>query len=232
LKYTTTEDSLLLKLRNKKLPYKDILEFFPNHSQDSLRNRYYQLVRLNNNSWLKDEKVAVLDIETSDLSANNGMMLTWAIKYLDGTTKSDSITRKEIFSEKFDKRIVKSLLNELKNVDVIIGYYSSGFDLPFLRTRAVFWNLDFPAAGTIKHIDLYYIIKFKFKLTRNSLDMATHFFGIEGKTKLDISVWGLARFGNVEAIQNVLEHNLADCEITLNLYNKIKDLVRITRKTI
>jgi uncharacterized protein YprB with RNaseH-like and TPR domain len=232
IKWTEEEDALLIKLRNRNVPYSDLLAVFPGRTQDGIRSRNFRVRKVKNNEWTVQETLAVIDIETSDLSANNGMMLSWSVRYLDGKEKHDCITKKEIFEGTFDKRIVNSLVEELKKVDVVIGYYSSGFDIPFIRTRAMYWNIEFFSPKALKSIDLYFCVKFKMKLTRNSLDAATHFLGIEGKTHLDIRVWGEARYGNVQALKEVLAHNIADTEITLSLYNKLKDLVNFTKKSI
>jgi uncharacterized protein YprB with RNaseH-like and TPR domain len=231
-KWTPEEDALLIKLRNKNVSYSDLLSVFPGRTQDSIRSRNFRARRLENNTWTEQETLAVFDIETSDLAANRGFMMSWSVRYLDGREVHDCITKKEIFDGVFDRRIVNSLVEELKKIDVIIGYYSSGFDLPFLRTRAMHWDIEFFSPNVLRTIDLYFVVKFKMKLTRNSLDAATHFLGIDGKTHLDINVWLKASYGDAESLREVLMHNIADTEITLNLYNKLKDLVKFTKKTI
>ena len=61
-----------------------------------------------------DLRIGFLDIETTDFKANRGFMLSWAIKYRDGKTVYDLLAREDILSLEFDKRIVNTLMNELK----------------------------------------------------------------------------------------------------------------------
>lgn len=229
--WTESEDSTLLKLRSKNIPFKEIVPLFPGRTQDGLRNRVYTLTKENNNSWVNEETVAILDIETSDLNAYSGFLLTWGIAYVnpEKTIKSDCIKKREINKGVFDKVLLQSLLNELNNIDVLITYYGKRFDAPFLRSRALFHGLDFPTVGTIKHIDLYDSVKHKLRLPRNTLDMATNYLGIEGKNHVDMGIWLKAKYGDKESLDYILDHNVRDVEITRELYERLLPVVKYTR---
>lgn len=229
--WSDSEDSALLKLRSKNIPFKELVTLFPGRSQDSLRNRAYVLTKLKNNEWVKDEVVAILDIECSELNAYGGFLLTWALAYVDkeNTIKSACIKKKEISKGDFDKVLLQSLIAELQNIDVLVTYYGKRFDIPYIRSRALFHNLDFPTIGTIKHIDLYDSVKHKLKLPRNTLDMATNFLGIEGKNHVDMGIWLKAKYGNQESLEYILDHNIRDVEITRELYSKLLPVVKFTK---
>jgi len=188
----------------------------------------------NRQLWYVDEglTLASLDIETSDLKANRGFMLSWAIKYRGGKVRSALITRKEIMKGVFDKRLVKQLLDELQNVDVVITYYGTRFDVPFLRTRALHWGYDFPAYGSIFHFDVYYRARALLCLHRKSLDAVTTFLGIEGKTHLRIGDWFKAAYGDRAMLKTVLEHNLQDIIILEKLFDKLEFFSKWTRRSI
>lgn len=229
--WSESEDSLLVKLRSKNIPFKELVNYFPGRSQDGLRNRIYTITKLNNNLWVRDERVAILDTECSDLNAYSGFLLTWALAYVDTekTVTSDCIKKKDINKGNFDKVLLQSLLDELKNVDILVTYYGKRYDVPFLRSRALFHNLDFPTVGTIKHIDLYDSVKHKLKLPRNTLDMATNFLGIEGKNHVDLGIWLKAKYGDKESLDYILDHNKRDVEITRSLYEKLLPVVKFTK---
>lgn len=180
----------------------------------------------------EDLTIAYLDIETTGLKANIGFMLSWSLKYRGGPLKSGLVTRKEIFDGKYDKRIVKELLDELANVDIIVTYYGTGFDIKYFRSRALYWGYLFPAYGSIYHFDLYYRVRSLLKIHRNSLDAATKFFGIEGKTPIDISVWNAAQYGDKKALKGVMEHNDADVIILEELFDKLEDYSKWTRRSL
>lgn len=183
--------------------------------------------------WWHNRTIAYLDIEASDLAANWGMMLSWCLKYRDNDEiKVGAITKKEIFDYEFDKRILDELMEELKNVDIVVTYYGTGFDIPFLRTRAIYYDLDFPAFGSIYHWDLYYKVKSKIKTHRKSLEVVTKFFGIEGKTHLEPEMLFLAQYGDEEAMKQLIHHNEEDVIILEELHNLLWRHAKWIRKSI
>src|SRR3990167_534335 len=124
-------------------------------------NALYRLKAVRQEHWLDSARVGFLDIETTDLKANVGYMICWGLLLTDGTILSDLITRREIMGAEIepDKRVVASCLKALKQVDVVVGYNSTLFDVPFLRTRAMVHGLNFPAYGQLCGIDLYFAAK-------------------------------------------------------------------------
>jgi|WetSurMetagenome_2_1015567.scaffolds.fasta_scaffold107936_4 uncharacterized protein YprB with RNaseH-like and TPR domain len=166
-------------------------------------------------------KLGYLDIESDGLKADFSTMLTWCIKEKDGPIASDYVNKKELFEGKADERIIKSLVEELRKYKIIIGYFSTGFDIPFVRTKALHYGLDFPSYGELYHWDLYYTVKSKLNLSRKSLDNACDYLGIKGKTPIDKEVWRRAKYGDPKALVEVLEHNRGDVRITELLHDKI-----------
>ena len=229
--WNENDETTLLKLRNKNFSYLDIAQIM-GKTPDSLRNKYWQLKNKNNNKWIEDERVAFLDIETSGFEANFHYMLSWSIKYQNGEIKHDCITRRDITKGDFDKRILKSLLAELENADTIVTYYGSRFDIPFLRTRALMLNLDFPHYGAKRQIDLYYSVKYGMKLARNTLEQATLALGIEGKNHVLGDEWLRARVGDRKALDYVLDHNDKDVLILEDLYNRLLPYNKFPKKSI
>lgn len=179
--------------------------------------------RLTKIPWYKfpGYRIGYFDIETDGLLANFGTMLTWCIKEKGGDTKYSVITKDELFNGTLDKRLTKEFVDEISNYNIIVGYYSTRFDLPFVRTKALHYDLDFPGYGEIYHWDLYYTVRAKLCLNRNTLDNACEFLHIDGKTPIDKNVWRKAKYGNVKALQTVLVHNLADVEILEKLHDKL-----------
>jgi len=69
---------------------------------------------------------------------------------------------------------------------------------------------------------LYFTVRDKLKLSRNSLDNACNYLGIDGKTPLDKDIWRLAKYGDRDAISLVLTHCEYDVIITERLHNRIE----------
>lgn len=181
----------------------------------------------------REVKIGYLDIETSSLKADVGIMLTWAIKTRDKDEYlTGRITKEEIFEYKFDKRICQELLAALDRYDVIVTHYGTGFDIPFMRSRCLWWKLPFPTFGYVKHKDTYYMVKRLLKLHRNSLESATQFLGIKGKNHVDLELWRLATYGDQKSLDYVYDHNIRDVAILEKLHKRLEAYDRGIAKSI
>ena len=96
-KWTKREDELLRTLRRANVPYREKVQHFPGRTQDSLRQRMWLLRNEERMAGLKDERIGVWDIETSDWNADAGFMLGWAIYYPnEEKTVSAFVNKKEL----------------------------------------------------------------------------------------------------------------------------------------
>ena len=174
------------------------------------------------------ERIGFLDIETSGLSANFSIMLTWSIKI--GDKIHYDMLRKEDFNTdnlfKVDKRIVKSIIEEINGLDRIVTHYGRKFDLPYIRTRALLCDLEFPNFGSISNDDTYYLCKNKLRLTSNRLETAMQLlYGYSNKTHLDGNIWIPASMGNEKALAQILKHNKTDVQELELIWLKLRDFV-------
>ena len=180
-----------------------------------------------------EPKIGYLDIEASQLKSNFGIMLSYAIKVKgEDTIYSDVITKKDIDKKTLDKRLVKKCIEDMKRFDVIMGYYSTKFDIPFIRSRAMYWNLDFPMYGELQHKDIYYMVRNKMCLHSNRLEVACRHLGIEGKTHIDGHYWILAVSGDKKSLDYILDHNKWDVIILEKLHDRIQEYVRNINRSI
>lgn len=177
------------------------------------------------------EKTGILDIESSNLKADYGIVLTWAIKPLGsdeierGVISVDDIKKGRNGDE--DRRIVRDLIDSIQKYDKLVGYYSKRFDLPFIRTRALHMDLDFPFFGTIKHIDVYDLVRNKFNMSRKTQENSCRVLLRETeKNHVDGRLWRDAARGDSKALEYVLEHNLRDVRDLEKLYLKVRDFSR------
>lgn len=178
-------------------------------------------------------QIAYLDIETDSLKADFGTMLSWAIKFKDSSvSKVDFITKKELFNGSTDIRIVNSLVKALEDIKIVVTYYGTGFDIPFIRAKALHYDIEFPAYADLYHFDIYYTVKSKLCISSKSLANACDYLNIDGKTPLDKNIWRRAKYGDGDAIQEVLKHNVADVEILEQLHNKLSPFAKWTKRSI
>lgn len=181
------------------------------------------------NCWLKanptEMKVGVIDIEASQLRADWGIVLCVSIADLD----SDhifvrTITKKEVFSESIDKKLLEDVMEEMRKYDKLIGFYASNmrFDIPFLRTRCVIHGIAFPEFGEIIMEDLYPVIKYKFKLSSNRLgNVCEALLGNTTKTHWLWKHWLRAVQGKQASLDYIEQHCIEDVKETKRLYQKV-----------
>ena len=181
----------------------------------------------------KQKRIGYFDIESSGLKANFDYALSWCIKTRGKDEyKTGVISVLDIQNYTLDKRIIKELVEQLKKYDIIVTYYGTGFDFPFIRTRAMMNKIEFLPFGSLQHKDLYYAVKFKMKLHRNSLDSACAALGIKGKNHIKGNYWMKAKLGDPVALAYVLDHNKKDCAILEQLHKRLENYVKDSTKSI
>lgn len=180
------------------------------------------------------ERLAFFDIEASNLDADYGIMLSWAIKPSDSKEViGDVLTPADVRKGYEDKRIVQSAIDALGTFDRVITYYGTGFDLPFLRARALIVGVEFPTYGSLKHKDLYYTVKSKFKLSSRRLENACRqLLGATDKTRIEAKYWRDGVRGDAESLKYIYEHNTYDVLDLEKLYNKVVDFSKTNNTSI
>jgi uncharacterized protein YprB with RNaseH-like and TPR domain len=110
----------------------------------------------------------------------------------------------------------------MKTYDELVTWYGSRFDIPFIRTRALVDRIDFPAHGTIKHTDLWFVSRGKFKLSSNRLENACRvLLGKTTKNRIDSKYWRAGTRGDKESLDYILDHNFRDVNDLQKIYRKI-----------
>jgi len=153
------------------------------------------------------QRSACLDIETTNLSADFGYILCYSIKELDGEITHRSITPQEIKTYKFDEPLMRQFLKDIRGIDKVITYYGSNFDIPFLRSRALRFNIPFPGWKELLSTDVYYIARAKLRTHRKRLEVVADLMGIPSKQhRLNPEVWQRAQAGSKQALDYIQTH--------------------------
>jgi len=191
------------------------------------------------------EKIGYLDIETTNLDANFGFMLSWAMYVRDVQNEKknyityDCITEKDIKAAvnrgriDMDRRILVSLFEELEPIDLAVGHYFHGWrkmDMPYIRTRAISCGLMklVPKYRQIKFADTWKMAHLLHKLNSYRLDTISHAFGVKvEKTRVDYKSWQLAKFGHKSSLKYVMDHNIKDVKITYEVHKKLEEYMPI-----
>jgi uncharacterized protein YprB with RNaseH-like and TPR domain len=205
------------------------------------RHPYQQHPRCFEKEIGDDPKIGIFDIETAwGFNADAGFIICYVLKtYHQKKKYIAAITNKNVMDYKrddemtIDHEVVKKMVDDMKRFDVLVTYNGSRFDIPYSRTRALKHGYDFPKYGYVKHVDLYYLVKYKLKLSRNSLESACRMFGIKGKNHVDFDIWQRAAYGDEKAIAFIVDHCERDVEdCTEALYDKIIDYSRHSNRSI
>jgi len=185
------------------------------------------------------QSVGFLDIEASNLKAPFGIVYTYCIKELDGVLLKRAVTLKELYEEKYDKELLKQFIKDTERFGRLVVHYGTDykFDLPFLRTRAVKWNLPFPEYKFTYASDTWSIAKSKFCFHSNRLETICQFFGISCKKhKLNPNVWIKMFTGNPKLMQQalnyIMKHNIEDVMSLEALWKKINKYANISKTSI
>jgi uncharacterized protein YprB with RNaseH-like and TPR domain len=183
------------------------------------------------------QKIGFFDIETSNFKADWAITLSYSI--LDDATdiiSGRAIKPKELANGVFDKDLIADMIRDMKQFDVLVGYYSTKFDLPFARTRAVITgNKDFPTFGTLQHKDAYYIVKSKFGAlsSRRQENAAKMLLGKTEKTHINPTIWLKALVMHDQAsIDFIWDHNNRDVRDLKGIYHMVMPFVKNGTKSI
>ena len=185
------------------------------------------------------QRIGFLDIEGSNLNATFGIVYTYCIKELNGPLLARAIDLKDLHSGEYDKRLIQQFIDDCKQFDRLVVHYGTDrrYDIPMLRSRAVKWGLEFPEYKMLYASDTYPILKNKFKLHSNRLEVACDFFDIPSKQhKLNTDIWLKMITGNPkmmkQAIDYILTHNKEDVFSLEALWKKINGYANITKTSI
>jgi len=219
---------------------------------------------------LRRWKILAIDIETyatkKEIDPEKNPILMVAVYGVDekGESFKKVITWKN-FSHKLDYLENVSdeveLLKRLYQIifdyqpDILTGYFSDGFDLPYIKTRADKYQVKFDlgldrselkvksragsrgsiaAISGILHIDILTFIKYilgkNLKTDSYSLDSVAN--ELLGHKKHDVNLDELAHIwdNEPEKLEDFCEYNLHDAHLTLNLCTKLlPDVIEFTK---
>lgn len=175
---------------------------------------------------MKQKKIVIWDIESSNLSADFATILCVGWKYL-GDKKvnivkiSDSPTFKKDPTN--DKWVVKQISTILSDADQWVTHYGTRFDVPMVNTKLLSWGL--PPLPPVPHVDTWRVSKYKLKLHSNRLASVSAMFGLDDKTPVLGRQWIQAIAGHKPSLNYVYEHCKQDIIVLEEVYNKIKCLI-------
>src|SRR3954453_22357711 len=126
----------------------------------------------------------VMDLETTNLSADFGVILCGVVKPTYGKPRifrADRLNPRWQSNRSDDSHVLRAIVEELDQYDVWIIHNGAKFDVPFLRTRLLRHGLS--ALGSKKLIDPVLLARNKLRMSYNSLDQIANDMGCNSKTE-------------------------------------------------
>lgn len=125
-----------------------------------------------------------------------------------------------------DKKMLEKFIKEMDKADEIITHNGKRFDTPWIRTRALFHNIEM--RHTYNEIDTYKLCKKYLNLPSNSLKDACKYYGLEAKKDAGgIQTWiDVIYKKDKAALEHLLYYGDGDIWSLEALFNKLKGYVK------
>lgn len=183
----------------------------------------------------KEPKILFFDIETS-----YGLAKVWRPGYKLRVTYDDFIVHPKIIcisykwnnseeihsltwdSYQDDKTMLELFIKELNKADFSVAHNGDKFDIPWIKTRALFHGLEmYPKYTTV---DTLKIARYDFKFPSNKLDDLGDYLNIGRKIKTDMSLWDKTIKGDLNALQQMADYCNQDVLLLEEIYNKLSSM--------
>lgn len=142
--------------------------------------------------------------------------LCWAAKwYQERGIMYDSVHQSS------PKRMLKSIHGLMTKADAIVHYNGNKFDIPVLNTEYVLHGMTPPAPS--KQIDLYSVVKSRFRFSSNKLEFVAKELGVGQKHKTGgHELWVKCMAGDDGAWETMTDYNTKDVILLERVYDKLK----------
>jgi uncharacterized protein YprB with RNaseH-like and TPR domain len=210
---------------------KEEIVWLGNHRCKKHGHTFLEHYQCYNSEENRQEKIGFLDIECSGLEADFAIVLSYCIKERGANKIHKGLITKE--DKNNDARLVRACIQDMLKFDRIVGFYSTFFDIPFLRTRALVNKLEFPAFKSLKHSDVWMMARKKLKLHSNRQEnVCRTILGKTEKTHLESKYWLGALRGDKKSLNYVMDHNKKDVRDLERIYDKLVGFVNKTDSSI
>ena len=163
-------------------------------------------------------KVVIWDLETTALTAIMGQILTCSFVELDGDQETYRLDVKQYKGRNKldDARLAVAIRDRLERAHLIVGHNIRLFDIPLLNARLA--KAGERPLRTHFVLDTMWAAR-RMRIGSSKLDNLQKFFDLaHAKTPISWETWQRAARGDARAMDEVVEHNIADVLVTRELY--------------
>jgi len=167
-------------------------------------------------------RVVLLDSEFSNLRADFGTLICVSLRPLRGKTQTLCV-------EKLgnDREIVAATMEELSKYGLVVTFYGTCADIPYLRSRALRWGL--PDIPQVPHCDLYRVIRRATVLSRRNQGHLAEWLALPddaAKMKVSPNVWSELPTDATRNLQTLRKRCESDVQGLEALWHRSKHLIK------
>ncbi len=166
----------------------------------------------------------VFDLETTNLSADFGVILCGVVKPAHGRPRifrADTLNPNWSNCRSDDRHVTAAIVAELDKFDIWVAHNGAKFDVPFLRTRLLAHAM--PPLPTKKLIDPVLLARNKLRMNFNSLNAVANHLRANSKTDVEPQQWLAAALdGSRRAMSYIVKHCVQDVLVLEKVIGALK----------
>lgn len=186
-------------------------------------------------------KILLVDLETSPNTAyvwriykenipismiiDTSKVLCWTAKWLG----EEEIIFDSIYKSK-PKTLLKRIHKLMDEADAVVTYNGNRFDIPVLNKEFLLNGFTPPAP--YKSVDLYKVVKNKFKFVSNKLDFVCQQLKLGKKIETDFSLWVKCMQKDPAAWEKMEAYNKNDVLILEKLFTKLVPWTKLPNRSV
>lgn len=174
-------------------------------------------------------RILIYDIECSNLRSDFGLLLCIGWKWVgDKDAYCQAIYDYPNWRRDLTdcRRLLRDFYNEYLKADMVVTYNGKMFDSKWLNGKL--WHYGMPLLPPVPHVDLYWSARTAMNISRKSLDNFAKVGGFESSKHSVFSneTWLKASTGHLPSLKDIVNHCVADIEVTEEMYHRLKPYIR------
>lgn len=130
-----------------------------------------------------------------------------------------------VWEDKDDRKLVQDFVKIMNKADEIIAHNGDRFDIPWLRTRALFHGIQ--SVPRWRTLDTLKKARGNFKLPTNKLNDIGRYFGLGEKTTNPPGLWENICFGDASMMPEMVKYCEQDVRLLERVYHHIQKMVPV-----
>jgi len=161
-----------------------------------------------------------LDIETTSTKGDTGQITAM------GIIKDNKIKVKFADKPENEKEVLEWFKGELENCDMIITWFGSGFDIPYILSRSIINGINLSKIMKIPSLDLCRFCQDNLSLAKYSLAEVAKSLSIPRNNEMNwkdmLTLYIKATSGDKKARDDIMDHCKNDLQVLKKIYEELE----------